>query len=44
MKKMADEKITEIGKDLYYKHAKVAELDFGDSWYQRQKVAEAMGF
>jgi len=29
---------------LYYKHAKVSELDFGDSWYQRQKVAEAMGF
>jgi len=28
---------------LYYKHAKVSELDFGDSWYQRQKVAEAMG-
>jgi alkylation response protein AidB-like acyl-CoA dehydrogenase len=29
---------------LYYKHAKVSELDFGDSWYHRQKVAEAMGF
>ncbi len=29
---------------LYYKHAKVSELDFGDSWVQRQKVADAMGF
>ncbi|MBU1208480.1 MAG: acyl-CoA/acyl-ACP dehydrogenase [Proteobacteria bacterium] len=29
---------------LYYKHAKTSELDFGDSWYHRQKVAEAMGF
>ena len=29
---------------LYYKHAKVSELDFGDSWVHRQKVAEAMGF
>jgi alkylation response protein AidB-like acyl-CoA dehydrogenase len=28
---------------LYYKHAKVSELDFGDSWVQRQKVADAMG-
>ena len=28
---------------LYYKHAKVSELDFGDSWAQRQKVADAMG-
>jgi alkylation response protein AidB-like acyl-CoA dehydrogenase len=28
---------------LYYKHAKVSELEFGDSWVQRQKVAEAMG-
>ncbi len=28
---------------LYYKHAKVAELDFGDSWYHRQKVAEEIG-
>jgi len=29
---------------LYYKHAKVSELDFGDSWDNRQKVSEAMGF
>jgi alkylation response protein AidB-like acyl-CoA dehydrogenase len=29
---------------LYYKHAKVSELDFGDSWVHRQKVADAMGF
>ena len=29
---------------LYYKHAKVSELDFGDSWVQRQKVSAAMGF
>ena len=29
---------------LYYKHAKTAEMDFGDSWYHRQKVADAMGF
>jgi alkylation response protein AidB-like acyl-CoA dehydrogenase len=29
---------------LYYKHAKVSELDFGDSWVHRQKVSEAMGF
>jgi len=29
---------------LYYKQAKVSELDFGDSWYHRQKVAEALGF
>ena len=28
---------------LYYKHAKTLELDFGDSWVQRQKVADAMG-
>jgi 3-oxocholest-4-en-26-oyl-CoA dehydrogenase beta subunit len=28
---------------LYYKHAKAAELEFGDSWYHRQKVAEEMG-
>ena len=28
---------------LYYKHAKVSELEFGDSWVQRQKVADAMG-
>ncbi len=28
---------------LYYKHAKTLELDFGDSWAQRQKVADAMG-
>jgi alkylation response protein AidB-like acyl-CoA dehydrogenase len=28
---------------LYYKHAKVSELDFGDSWVHRQKVADAMG-
>jgi len=29
---------------LYYKHAKVSELDLGDSWSHRQKVAEEMGF
>jgi len=29
---------------LYYKHAKTSELEFGDSWEQRQKVAEEMGF
>ena len=29
---------------LYYKHAKVSELDFGDSWVHRQTVADAMGF
>ena len=29
---------------LYYKHAKASELDFGDSWAQRQRVADAMGF
>ena len=29
---------------LYYKHAKTAELQFGDSWRHRQKVAEEMGF
>ena len=29
---------------LYYKHAKVSELDFGDSWHHRQRVADAMGF
>jgi alkylation response protein AidB-like acyl-CoA dehydrogenase len=28
---------------LYYKHAKALEMEFGDSWVQRQKVAEAMG-
>jgi alkylation response protein AidB-like acyl-CoA dehydrogenase len=28
---------------LYYKHAKASELDFGDSWVQRQKVAAEMG-
>jgi alkylation response protein AidB-like acyl-CoA dehydrogenase len=28
---------------LYYKHAKTLELDFGDSWVHRQKVADAMG-
>jgi len=28
---------------LYYKHAKTAELDFGDSWFHRQKVAAEMG-
>jgi len=28
---------------LYYKHAKACELDFGDSWVQRQKVAAEMG-
>jgi len=28
---------------LYYKHAKTAELEFGDSWVQRQKVADALG-
>jgi alkylation response protein AidB-like acyl-CoA dehydrogenase len=28
---------------LYYKHAKVSELEFGDSWVHRQKVADAMG-
>ena len=28
---------------LYYKHAKAAELEFGDSWHHRQKVAEEMG-
>jgi 3-oxocholest-4-en-26-oyl-CoA dehydrogenase beta subunit len=29
---------------LYYKHAKALEMELGDSWIQRQKVAEAMGF
>jgi alkylation response protein AidB-like acyl-CoA dehydrogenase len=29
---------------LYYKHAKALEMEFGDSWVQRQKVAEEMGF
>jgi alkylation response protein AidB-like acyl-CoA dehydrogenase len=29
---------------LYYKHAKVSELDFGDSRYHRQIIGEAMGF
>ena len=28
---------------LYYKHAKVSELDFGDSWHHRQRVADALG-
>lgn len=28
---------------LYFKHAKTAELEFGDSWVHRQKVADAMG-
>jgi alkylation response protein AidB-like acyl-CoA dehydrogenase len=28
---------------LYYKHAKASELDFGDSWFHRRKVAEAIG-
>jgi alkylation response protein AidB-like acyl-CoA dehydrogenase len=28
---------------LYYKQAKALEMEFGDSWVQRQKVAEAMG-
>ncbi len=28
---------------LYYKQAKSSELDFGDSWVHRQKVADAMG-
>jgi alkylation response protein AidB-like acyl-CoA dehydrogenase len=28
---------------LYYKHAKVSELDLGDSWVHRQKVADSMG-
>ena len=28
---------------LYYKHAKALEMEFGDSWVQRQKVAEEMG-
>jgi alkylation response protein AidB-like acyl-CoA dehydrogenase len=28
---------------LYYKHAKASELDLGDSWVQRQKVAAEMG-
>ncbi len=28
---------------LYYKHAKAAELEFGDSWHHRQKVGEEMG-
>ncbi len=28
---------------LYYKHAKVSELDFGDSWVHRQRVSETMG-
>ena len=29
---------------LYYKHAKALEMEFGDSWVHRQKVAEEMGF
>jgi len=29
---------------LYYKHAKASELEFGDSWYHRQIVADEMGF
>jgi alkylation response protein AidB-like acyl-CoA dehydrogenase len=29
---------------LYYKHAKACELEFGDSWYHRQIVADEMGF
>lgn len=29
---------------LYYKHAKACEMEFGDSWHHRQKVAEEMGF
>lgn len=28
---------------LYYKHAKVSELSFEDSWFHRSKVAEVMG-
>ncbi len=28
---------------LFYKHAKAAELDFGDSWFHRQKIADALG-
>lgn len=28
---------------LYYKHAKACELEFGDSWWHRQKIAEEMG-
>lgn len=28
---------------LYYKQAKSSELEFGDSWVHRQKVADAMG-
>jgi alkylation response protein AidB-like acyl-CoA dehydrogenase len=28
---------------LYYKHAKACEMEFGDSWWHRQKVAEEMG-
>ncbi len=28
---------------LYYKHAKTTEMEFGDSWVQRQKVADALG-
>jgi alkylation response protein AidB-like acyl-CoA dehydrogenase len=28
---------------LYYKHAKAAELLFGDSWFHRKKVADEMG-
>jgi len=28
---------------LYYKHAKALEMEFGDSWVHRQRVAEAMG-
>jgi alkylation response protein AidB-like acyl-CoA dehydrogenase len=28
---------------LYYKHAKVSELSFEDSWFHRSKVAEEMG-
>jgi len=29
---------------LYYKHAKVAELEFGSGWFHKQKVASLMGF
>jgi alkylation response protein AidB-like acyl-CoA dehydrogenase len=35
--------IEEHDLHLYYKHAKVSELSFEDSWFHRSKVAEEMG-
>lgn len=29
---------------LYYKHAKAAELEFGGTWFHQQRVASLMGF